>query len=96
MSRFRAPPRKWGCPKGQSVLPTLGPQIELNLVPAMTERSVVITGARLKSATEIEFFVARKLVRAAIFESLILEFVTRLREGSKPVQRKLRARALAE
>ena len=30
--------------------------------------------------TEIEFFVARKFARAAIFESLILEFVTRLRE----------------
>ena len=51
---------------------------------------------KIKVGTEIEFFVARKLVRAAIFESLILEFVTRLREGSEPEQRKLPVMAGAE
>nr|ACO70900.1 hypothetical protein [uncultured Verrucomicrobiota bacterium] len=35
--------------------------------------------ASFKVGAEIEFFVAPKCGRAAIFESLILEFVTRLR-----------------
>ena len=36
--------------------------------------------ASFKVGAEIELFVARKHGGAAIFESLILEFVTRLRE----------------
>jgi hypothetical protein len=54
----------------------LGLQIELNLVPTMNERR---EAQDLKSAPRLGFFVAWKFERTTIFESLILEFVTRLR-----------------
>ena len=72
------PQDKRGCSKEQPVLQLQGLQIELNLVPTMTERRETQDQSR---RIEIEFFVARKPVKPTIFESLILEFVTRLRAG---------------
>lgn len=58
----------------------------------MSERPVEKQARETKVGTEIEFFVAREFARTVIFESLILEFVTRLRErrrtGSESCERR--------
>ena len=73
--------------KGHQFFQLLGLQIALNLVPTMNERrnssrslGIVAGGAKFKVGAGIEFFVPRKFLETTIFESLILEFVTRLRE----------------
>jgi hypothetical protein len=83
--QFTSRSEKRGCSKEHQFFQLLGLQIALNLVPTMNEHREM---RDLKSAPRLSFFVARKFSRAAIFESLILEFITRLRERSERPWRK--------